>query len=351
VLAKAGSQPNAQFAAAELAATAALEWRDGGELVRADCARRIVALLSDSEVSATSEPILRARACAILARLGDPRFDAEHWHLLAEPLFGFVEIPAGSFRMGSDQQRDRQAMDRELPQHEVSLPAYYLARWPVTVAQFAAFVRDSGHEPADPDCLEGIANHPVVYVTWYDAMAYCRWLNEQLHELARERLATANPLTESERRFWRGLAEGFLSIGLPSEAEWEKAARGADGRVYPWGDQPDPNRSNYDKTGLGATNAVGCFPGGASPYGCEEMSGNVWEWTRSLFGDYPYPLEGAERQGREDPAVRGRRVLRGGAIYVNARSTRCAVRLVNGPDHRDVSSGFRVVVSSFFSGR
>ena len=213
-LARAGNQPNAQFSAAELAATAALEWRDSGEPVRADCARRIVALLSDSETSATSKPILRTRAGDTLARLGDPRFDAEHWHLPAEPLFGFIEIPAGPFMMGSDKRCDGQAYDDELPQHEVILPAYYVARWPVTVAQFAAFVRDSGHKPADSGCLKGIVNHPVVYVTWHEAMAYCRWLNEQLRKLARERLVTVDPLPESERRFWQGLADGSLGIGL-----------------------------------------------------------------------------------------------------------------------------------------
>ena len=287
-----------------------------------------------------------------LAALGDPRFDAEHWHLPAEPLLGFIEIPAGPFMMGSDKQRDEQAYDDELPQHEVNLPGYYVARWPVTVAQFAAFARNSGHEPANPDCLKGIANHPVVYVTWHDALAYCRWLNEQLRELARERSTTANFLPEFECRFWQGLADGSLGVGLPSEAEWEKAARGDDSRIYPWGGQADPNKANYGDTGLGTTSAVGCFPGSASPCGCEEMSGNVWEWTRSLFGDYPYPPEGPERQAREDPAATGRRVLRGGAFDGDARVARCAVRLDFVPDFRNGYFGFRVVASpSVFSDR
>ncbi|MFZ1641626.1 MAG: SUMF1/EgtB/PvdO family nonheme iron enzyme [Candidatus Contendobacter sp.] len=352
-LARAGGSPNAQFAAAELAGVAALEWRDSGETIRADCARRIVALLSDSEASATSKPILRARAGDTLARLGDPRFDAKHGGLPKEPLCGFIEIPAGPFMMGSDKQRDGQAYGDELPQHEVILLAYYVARWPVTVAQFAAFVRDSGHKPADPDCLKGIANHPVVRVNWRDAMAYCGWLNGHLRKLARERLVTANPLPEPERRFWQGLAEGSLGVGLPSEAEWEKAARSDDGRIYPWGNELDPNRANYSETGLNATSAVGCFPGGASPYGCEEMSSNVLGWTRSLYEGYPYPLEGPGRQAREDLNAPDnvRRVLRGGAFCYFAWYVRCAYRFVFGPGARSGFISFRAVVSPFFSDR
>ena len=301
----------------------------------------LVKLLRDERLPATE----RALAGDNLARLGDPRFDAGHWHLPAEALFGFIEIPAGPFMMGSDKQRDGQAFDDEFPQHEVNLPGFYLAHWPVTVAQFAAFVRASGHEPTDPGCLKGVANHPVVYVTWHEAMAYSRWLNEKLRELARERLATAKPLPESERRFWQGLADSFLGVGLPSEAEWEKAARGDDGRIYPWGDQPDRHLANYVETGLGTTNTVGCFPGGASPYGCEEMSGNVWEWTRSLSGGYPYPPEGAERQAREDTVSTGRRVLRGGAFLYFSGVARCADHDNDELGFRNVSLGFRVVVS------
>ena len=283
----------------------------------------------------------------ILARLGDLRFDDEHWHLPADPLFGFIEIPAGPFMMGSDKQRDGQVFGDELPQHKVNLPAYYVARWPVTVAQFAAFVRASGHQPADPNCLKGIANHPVVRIRWREAMACCCWLNERLRKLAHERLAKEKPLLESERRFWKGLADGSLGVGLPSEAEWEKAARGDDGRIYPWGNVFDPNRANYLNTGLNTTSAVGCFTGSASPYGCEEMSGNVWEWTRSHFGDYPYPQEGPERQARENLNAPDyvRRVLRGGAFANDARFVRCASRRAVSPVNRYDYYGFRVVVS------
>lgn len=294
----------------------------------------LVKLMRDERLPATE----RALAGDNLAALGDPRFDAGHWHLPAEPLFGFIEIPAGSFKRGD-------MLD------QVSLPGYYVARWPVTVAQYAAFVRDSGYEPRNPDCLKGVANHPVVRVDWHEAIAYCRWLNQQFQELAHARPATANSLPESECRFWQGLADGLLGIGLPSEAEWEKAARGEDGRIYPSGDQADPNKANYGDTGLGTTSAVGCFPSGSSPYGCEEMSGNVWEWTRSLVRDYPYPPEVTERQGRADTAASRRRVLRGGAFYNDARDARCAARNCSVPVFRYDLSGFRVVVSPFFSDR
>ncbi|ADE15441.1 conserved hypothetical protein [Nitrosococcus halophilus Nc 4] len=124
----------------------------------------------------------------------------------------------------------------------------------------------------------------------------------------------------------------------------EKVAKGKEGQAYPWGNEPDSNKANYIDTGIGATSPVGCFPGGASPYGCEEMSGNVWEWTRSLKGDYPYPEEGKERQKREDLRAR---VLRGGAFNSGAKLVRCAYRFPNAPVVLALFIGFRVVVSPF----
>jgi formylglycine-generating enzyme required for sulfatase activity len=288
----------------------------------------------------------RAAAGKALAALGDPRFDAERWHLAKEPCLGFVEVPAGPFLMGSDEKIDPDSTYWERPRHKVSLPTYWMARYPVTVGQFRSFVAESGHEPAEARSLEGPANHPVTQVSWHDALAYCRWLGERLREWA-------EGLGEEGGGPWPDLAAGRLRVSLPSEAEWEKAARGTDGRIYPWGSKADPNRANFDEAGLFEPSAVGGFPGGASPYGCEEMSGNVWEWTRSLWGEdirkprfaYPYVV----KDGREDLKASSQvlRVLRGGAFYFTTWDVRCAYRDWFAPGDRFDSVGFRVVLSPF----
>ena len=285
-------------------------------------------------------PVDRAQAGDALAVIGDPRFRADAWHLPDEPLLGFVEIPAGPFRMGSDKRRDPEASDEEKPQHEVDLPRYFMARYPVTVAQFRAFVEDGGSRAEDEASLQGLPNHPVVDVTWHRALEYCAWLTERLREWP----GTPEPLATLLRKDrWRVL--------LPSEAEWEKAARGSDGRIYPWGKEPDPNRANYDITGIDATSAVGCFPAGASPYGVEELSGNVWEWTRSLWGDdslkpaYRYPYKPNDGRENLEAADNIPRVLRGGAFNdFSWWRVRCAFRVRGDPANSDGDVGFRVVV-------
>ena len=114
-------------------------------------------------------------------------------------------------------------------------------------------------------------------------------------------------MTDSDKALWKGLADGNLHVTLPTEEEWEKAARGTDGRTYPWGEEADPNRANYDDTGIGTTNAVGCVPLGRSVYGTEETSGNVLEWTKTLEDEkFPY--------------------LRGGSFINTSRLVRCATR-------------------------
>jgi len=293
----------------------------------------------------------RAEAGDVLAKLGDPRFRADAWHLPDEPLLGFVEVPKGPFLMGSDEVQDKMARDNEQPQHELLLPTYYIARYPVTVAQFRAFVEDSDFQPGDADSLRGVDNHSVVWVSWHEALAYCKWLTQKLREWEK----TPEPLATL-------LREAGWVITLPSEAEWEKAARGSeDSRRYPWGEDTDPNRANYEDTGIGTTSAVGCFPGGASPYGVEDLSGNVWECTRSLWGKdkdsqwgkdwkkpdfgHPYdPKDGRENLEAGDDFLR---VVRGGAFYHAAADARCAARRDWYTRYRDGGFGFRVVVAPF----
>ena len=177
----------------------------------------------------------------------------------------------------------------------------------------------------------------MVGVSWYEAIAYSRWLTDKVK--------AGIAATEADE-IGRLIANEGWEITLPSESQWEKAARGPDGRTYPWGSEADPERANYVDTGLGTTSAVGCFASGVSPYGVEEMSGNVWEWCRTKWqGSY----EGYE----DDNGLEGdtHRVLRGGAFYDDPYFVRCAARGNHYPFNWNNSYGFRVMVAPFTSDR
>jgi formylglycine-generating enzyme required for sulfatase activity len=348
----------------------------------------LAALITDKKLP---EP-QRAEAGRILSRLGDPRFDDDHWYLPKDDLLGFVHIPGGSFSMGTDKKDipdlvkafggDNDWYKDETPRHTRSLPGFYLGRFPVTNAQFQAFV-DAGGYNYPPYWIEAantgrwkmenergivtdwrekwrtgpdnygepfiLGNHPVVGVTWYEALAYSRWLDERLRAIALEMLHKLgkHPLSPAQAKFWQELAEGKLHVRLPSEAEWERAARGTDGKQYPWGDDSDLDTANINDTGIGSTSAVGCFPAGASAEGAQDLAGNIWEWTRSIYADYPYPGNDsrAELKKREDLSSENLRVLRGGSFFDDRWLARGAFRFRHNPVNQNRYYGFRLVVS------
>jgi formylglycine-generating enzyme required for sulfatase activity len=303
------------------------------------------AMRNDQKVPART----REAAGTALCRVGDPRFRTDAWFLPNEPLLGFVVIPAGPFTMGSklawplttpgDKSLDPCANQDETPQHVVALPAYYIGRWPVTVTQFRTFANDARLTPTKTACLEGVPNHPVGSVHWLEALAYCAWLTKKLREWD----DTPEPL----HGLLRGHSGHAWQVTLPSEAEWEKAARGEmNERRFPWGNVDDPNRANYSEASIRSTSATGCFAGGASSYGVEELAGNVWEWTRSVYDVYPY-IAGERRERLSSPWVRA---LRGGCFRDTYAEVRVSCRGVpKGGEGPGQGVGFRVVVSPFTS--
>jgi formylglycine-generating enzyme required for sulfatase activity len=224
----------------------------------------------------------------------------------------WIAIPAGQFQMGSDPGGDVVPYENENPRHRVHVDAFQLARTHITNAQYAEFVSASGHlAPGhwlDGQIPEDLADHPVTYVDWYDALAFCQW----------------------------------AGVRLLTEAEWEKAARSEDARLWPWGNQPpDAHRCNYGKH-IFTTSPVHQFPQGASPYGALDLAGNAWEWTSSLAREYPY----AANDGREDPTGGEARIVRGGSYTHDARGIRAADRHSFVPGTQCVYLGFRVARTS-----
>lgn len=259
-------------------------------------------------------PVDRAQAGDALAEIGDPR-----------DLDELVSVPGGSFSMGSPKNDDL-ALTNEHPQHPVPAGPFKIGKYPVTVARWRQFTEARKYQ-GDPDALKGLANQPVVHVSWHDALEFCGWLTERWRD---------------ERK----IGETDI-VRLPTEAEWEKAARGTARFAWPWGNEFDAGKANTSGTGIGRVCAAGCFPTGASPYGAMDMAGNVWEWCQSKYRPYKYAAD----DGREDLSGEDSRVLRGGAFYFDERLARCAYRLDFRPDGRDDYLGFRVVVVPPDSGR
>jgi formylglycine-generating enzyme required for sulfatase activity len=261
------------------------------------------------------EPPARAHLWRTLGRLGlDDRPGVGVKDGLPDILW--CDVPAGTF-MYQNERRKRK------------LRAYRIARYPVTNAQFQCFIDNGGYDtekwwaglqrstPERPGW--DYANHPREKVSWYEAMAFCRWLTA--------RLRSARKLRSDE------------AVRLPTEVEWERAGRGTDGRLYPWGEDYGSGCANVDETYRKAgpyfvrqTSAVGIYPNGESLCGALEMAGNVWEWC---LNDY-------DNKHHSDDAPR---VLRGGSWRYDHDSSRCVFRAKLAPDDRDAFVGFRLCCS------
>lgn len=278
----------------------------------------------------------RAQIGDLLAALGDPRFDPELLHLPAEPNLGFVHIPADpGFRIGTrtvDRERVAEACGEEPDEDEINdqptpTPEFWIARYPVTVAQFRAFVEATGFALGDADALLDPDTRPMCVVNWHDANAYVDWLQQQWCEAP---AFDAHPFAALVRhQGWR--------LMLPGERLWEKAARGGrDGGVFPWGDLPDDERANTQETWIRDTSAVGVFLPAAE--GLHDMVGNVWEWTRTAYVP-SYASQEPEAEVQPDTIV-----VRGGGWDDPRSAARCAYRNGVHPDGRGDDLGFRLVL-------
>jgi len=218
-----------------------------------------------------------------------------------------IHIPPGKFMMGSNDGRDN-----EKPLHEVDLDGYWIGKYEVTFGQYDRYCGETGKKkPGDKGW--GGENQPVINVSWDDATAYCDWLSKKTG----------------------------LTFQLPTEAQWEKAARGSRGFQYPWGNDFDRTKCNSVESGLKQTMPVGSFHSGKSPYGCMDMAGNVWEWCADWYdADY---YKNSPAKNPQGPLAGVYRALHGGSWGSESVLLRCAARYGDDPRGGLLYGGFRVV--------
>ncbi|MCP5106847.1 MAG: SUMF1/EgtB/PvdO family nonheme iron enzyme, partial [bacterium] len=264
----------------------------------------------------------RFQAGDILGTLGDLRIQSS-------PM---VHVDAGEFTRGSAD-GDEDSYDDEKPVRRIYLDEFEIGTYPVTNLEYKVFIENKGYETEDFWTPEGWewrkeenilepkhwhdrkwngANFPVVGVSWFEAAAYAKWLSQKTGD----------------------------NYSLPTEAQWEKAARGPDGLNYPWGKNFDKNLCNSSEGGLGRTSPVGIFPGGESPNGCVDMAGNVREWCSDWFGEEYY--DESPLKNPKGPTDGSNRVFRGGGWFNDAHYCRAAYRLAGNPGARWIDFGFRL---------
>ena len=226
----------------------------------------------------------------------------------------FVYVPAGEFWMGADE-NDWDAEDYEKPKHKIYLDGYWIGRYPATNEQYARYIQETNQKFPDywkngqiPINKE---DHPVIFVRKYDAENFTKWLSQKCNK----------------------------RIKLPTEAQWEKAARGPVGCKYPWGDEePNANLLNYD-CNIDDTTVIGSYPSGASPYGALDMAGNVWEWVADWYGENYYNV--SPPRNPTGPGSGDHCVLRGGSWYSIKYDVRSSYRFIRNADDENDNIGFR----------
>jgi formylglycine-generating enzyme required for sulfatase activity len=261
---------------------------------------------------------IRFEAGEILGALGDPRIDN----------YPMVHVEGGEFIMGSDED------EMEQPIHKVYLDEFMIGKYPVTNQEFKEFIDDEGYKNKElwppegwnwrekENILEPLywhdrkwngPNFPVVGVSWYEASAYATWLSKMKRD----------------------------NYSLPTEAQWEKAARGINGLIYPWGNEFHMNLCNSSKCGLNRTSPVGLFQNGRSPYGCMDMAGNVLEWCFDFYGKNYYKKSSSLNP--RGPSSSADRIVRGGSWTDTPWNCRAACRSADPPSRRNFDIGFRLV--------